>query len=50
MIKIDNIDIAAQLFALQDKAYADFQSKLLPTVIYCYFLTSLGLTPNWFLT
>ncbi len=25
-------DIAAQLFALQDKAYADFQSKLLPTV------------------
>ena len=32
MIKIDNIDIAAQLFALQDKAYAYFQSKLLPTV------------------
>ena len=25
-------DITAQLFALQDKAYADFQSKLLPTV------------------
>ncbi len=31
-MKIDNIDITAQLFALQDKAYADFQSKLLPTV------------------
>ena len=29
---IDRIDITAQLFALQDKAYADFQSKLLPTV------------------
>lgn len=24
--------ITAQLFALQDQAYADFQSKLLPTV------------------
>ena len=29
---IDRIDITAQLFTLQDKAYADFQSKLLPTV------------------
>ena len=28
----DKINITAQLFALQDKAYADFQSKLLPTV------------------
>ena len=27
-----SIDITAQLFALQDQAYADFQSKLLPTV------------------
>ena len=31
-MKNDRIDITAQLFALQDKAYADFQSKLLPTV------------------
>ena len=32
MEKIDSIDITAQLYALQDKGYADFQSKLLPTV------------------
>ena len=31
-MKTDSIDITAQLFALQDKSYADFQSKLLPTV------------------
>ena len=31
-MKTDSIDITNQLFALQDKAYADFQSKLLPTV------------------
>lgn len=31
-METDRIDITAQLFALQDKAYADFQSKLLPTV------------------
>ena len=31
-MKTDCIDITAQLFALQDQAYADFQSKLLPTV------------------
>jgi len=31
-MEADKIDITAQLFALQDKAYADFQSKLLPTV------------------
>ena len=28
----DSTNISAQLFALQDKGYADFQSKLLPTV------------------
>ena len=28
----NSVDITAQLFDLQDKAYADFQSKLLPTV------------------
>ena len=28
----DKIDITAQLFALQDKPYADFQSKLLPSL------------------
>ncbi len=32
MMKTNSIDITAQLFALQDKRYADFQSKLLPTV------------------
>ncbi len=31
-MEIDRIDITAQLYALQDKAYADFQSKLLPTI------------------
>ena len=31
-METDRIDINTQLFALQDKAYADFQSKLLPTV------------------
>ena len=31
-METDRIDITAQLFVLQDKAYADFQSKLLPTV------------------
>ena len=31
-METDRIDITAQLFALQDKVYADFQSKLLPTV------------------
>ena len=31
-MKTDSIDITNQLFALQDKSYADFQSKLLPTV------------------
>ena len=31
-MKTNSVDITAQLFALQDKAYADFQSKLLPTV------------------
>ena len=31
-METDSIDITDQLFALQDKAYADFQSKLLPTV------------------
>lgn len=31
-METDRIDITAQLFALQDKTYADFQSKLLPTV------------------
>jgi len=31
-LETNRIDITAQLFALQDKAYADFQSKLLPTV------------------
>ena len=29
---IHRIDIAAQLFALQDKTYAGFQSKLIPTI------------------
>ena len=28
----DSTNISAQLFALQDKGYADFQSKLLPTI------------------
>jgi len=31
-METDRIDITAQLNALQDKVYADFQSKLLPTV------------------
>ena len=31
-METNRIDITAQLFALQDKVYADFQSKLLPTV------------------
>ena len=31
-METDKINITAQLFAMQDKAYADFQSKLLPTV------------------
>ena len=31
-METNSVDITAQLFALQDKAYADFQSKLLPTV------------------
>ncbi len=31
-MKTDSIDITALLFDLQDKSYADFQSKLLPTV------------------
>ena len=31
-METDRIDITAQLFALQDKAYADFQSNLLRTV------------------
>ncbi len=31
-METNRIDITAQLFAQQDKAYADFQSKLLPTV------------------
>ena len=31
-MEADRIDITAQLFALQDKVYTDFQSKLLPTV------------------
>ena len=31
-MEANSIDITAQLFALQDQAYADFQSKLLPTV------------------
>ena len=31
-METDRIDITAQLFALQDQAYAVFQSKLLPTV------------------
>ena len=32
MMKTNSTDITAQLFALQDKGYADFQSKLLPTI------------------
>ena len=32
MMKTNSTDITAQLFALQDKTYADFQSKLLPTI------------------
>ena len=31
-METNSVDITAQLFALQDKAYADFQSKLLPTI------------------
>lgn len=31
-MKTNSADITARLFALQDQAYADFQSKLLPTV------------------
>ena len=31
-MKTNSTDITAQLFALQDKGYADFQSKLLPTI------------------
>ena len=31
-METNSVDITAQLFALQDKAYADFQSKLLPIV------------------
>ena len=31
-METNSVDITAQLFALQDQAYADFQSKLLPTV------------------
>ena len=31
-MKTSSTDITAQLFALQDRGYADFQSKLLPTV------------------
>ena len=31
-MKTNSTDITAQLFALQDKTYADFQSKLLPTI------------------
>ena len=31
-METDRIDITTQLFALQDKAYSDFQGKLLPTV------------------
>ncbi len=31
-MKTDKTDIIAQLYALQDKEYADFQSRLLPTV------------------
>ena len=31
-METERINITAQLFALQDKAYAEFQSKLLPTV------------------
>jgi len=31
-METNRIDITAQLFARQDKAYADFQSRLLPTV------------------
>ena len=32
LMETNSVDITAQLFDLQDKAYADFQSKLLPTV------------------
>ena len=32
LMETNSVNIAAQLFDLQDKAYADFQSKLLPTV------------------
>ena len=32
LMETNSVDITAQLFALQDKAYADFQSKLFPTV------------------
>ncbi|MBO4690050.1 MAG: DNA alkylation repair protein, partial [Paludibacteraceae bacterium] len=32
-MKTSSIDITAQLFALQDKGYADFQCKLLPTIV-----------------
>ena len=32
-METDSTNISAQLFALQDQAYADFQSKLLPTVL-----------------
>ena len=31
-METNSVDITAQLFDLQDKAYADFQSKLLPTI------------------
>ena len=32
LMETNSVDITAQLFALQDKAYADFQSKLLPNI------------------
>ena len=32
-METSSINISAQLFALQDKGYADFQCKLLPTIV-----------------
>ena len=32
LMETNSVDITARRFALQDKAYADFQSKLLPNI------------------